>query len=48
MAGFILEINERFPKRNDIIVFKEYRFKIDVLDKKRIKQVKVTIPHETD
>ncbi len=46
LAGFILEINEKFPKRNDIIVFNDYTFKIEVLDKKRIKQIKVTIPNE--
>ncbi len=45
LAGFILEINERFPKRNDIIHFNDYTFKIEVLDKKRIKQIKVTIPN---
>jgi len=44
LAGFILEINEKFPKRNDIILFNDYTFKIEVLDKKRIKQIKVTIP----
>jgi gliding motility-associated protein GldE len=46
LAGFILEINEKFPKRNDIIFFNDYTFKIEVLDKKRIKQIKVTIPNE--
>lgn len=46
LAGFILEINQNFPKRNDIILFKDYTFKIEVLDKKRIKQIKVTIPNE--
>ncbi len=46
LAGFILEINEKFPKQNDSILFNEYVFKIEVLDKKRIKQIKVTIPNE--
>ena len=46
LAGFILEINEKFPKRNDVIHFNGYDFKIEVLDKKRIKQIKVTIPNE--
>lgn len=45
LAGFILEINERFPKLNDRILFNEYIFKIEVLDKKRLKQIKVTIPN---
>ena len=46
LAGFILEINERFPKRNDIISFNNYTFRIEVIDKKRIKQIKVTKPDE--
>ena len=44
LAGFILEINERFPKRNEIISYNDYTFRIEVIDKKRIKQIKVTIP----
>ncbi len=46
LAGFILEINQKFPKRNKIIHFKNYTFKIEVVDKKRIKQIKVTLPNE--
>jgi len=46
LAGFILEINQKFPKRNKIILFKNYTFKIEVVDKKRIKQIKVTLPNE--
>ena len=46
LAGFILEINEKFPKQNDSILFNDCVFKIEVLDKKRIKQIKVTIPNE--
>jgi len=46
LAGFILEINEKFPKRNDVILFNDFTFNIEVLDKKRIKQIKVTIPNE--
>jgi len=44
LAGFILEINERFPKPNEIISYNDYTFRIEVIDKKRIKQIKVTIP----
>ncbi|MBT8384948.1 MAG: gliding motility-associated protein GldE [Bacteroidia bacterium] len=47
LAGFILEINEKFPKINDIVTFDNYTFKIEVLDNKRIKQVKVTCPDAT-
>jgi len=45
LAGFILEINEKFPKKNDQIHFNAYIFKIETLDKKRIKQIKVTLPN---
>ena len=43
IAGFILEIYGEFPKKNDKIKFKNYVFKIESVDKKRIKQIKVTI-----
>jgi len=46
LAGFILEINEKFPKQNDTILFNSYIFKIEVVDKKRIKQIKVTLPND--
>lgn len=44
LAGFILEITGKFPKKNDKIYFKNYTFAIEAIDKKRIKQVKVTLP----
>lgn len=43
IAGFILEICGKFPRNNEIIKFANYSFKIEVMDKKRIKQVKITI-----
>ena len=42
IAGFILEISQSFPKTNSKIVFENYIFTIESVDKKRIKQVKVT------
>ena len=44
LAGFILEITERYPKKDEIIKFKKYKFTIKDIDKKRIKQIKVTLP----
>jgi gliding motility-associated protein GldE len=44
LAGFILEITGKFPIKNDKIYFKNYTFTIEAIDKKRIKQVKVTLP----
>ena len=43
IAGFILEISKIFPKKNSKINFMNLIFKIESIDKKRIKQVKVTI-----
>ena len=43
IAGFILEIYGKFPRKNEVIKFLNYSFKIESMDKKRIKQVKITI-----
>jgi CBS domain containing-hemolysin-like protein len=43
IAGFILEISQSFPKINSKVIFENYIFTIESVDKKRIKQVKVTI-----
>ncbi len=42
IAGFILEISGKFPKLGEKIKFKNYTFTIEALDRKRIKQLKVT------
>lgn len=46
IAGFVLEIAGSFPKRGEEVVFGAYRFVVESLDKKRLKQIKVTLPHE--
>ena len=43
LAGFILEILGNFPKKGQKIHFSELLFTIEIVDKKRIKQIKVTI-----
>lgn len=48
LAGFILEIKGRFPRQNESITFKDYIFKIEGIDKKRIKQIKITLPKVTN
>lgn len=45
VAGFVLEIYGKFPKKNEVIHFKNYVFKIEAMEKKRIKKIKVTIPN---
>jgi len=44
LAGFLLEITGKFPKKDQRIQFHEFIFKIEAIDKKRIKQIKVTLP----
>ncbi|WP_027394794.1 gliding motility-associated protein GldE [Aquimarina latercula] len=46
IAGLLLEISGSFPKRGDVIVLEEYVFKIESLDNKRIKRIKLTINEE--
>jgi gliding motility-associated protein GldE len=41
LAGFILEVSGKFPKKGDKINFHNYTFTVEALDRKRIKQVKV-------
>lgn len=43
LAGFLLEISGGFPKKDDEIVFLNYAFTIEVIDDKRIKQIKLSI-----
>lgn len=43
LAGFLLEIAGGFPKKGEKIGFDTFVFTIEALDKKRIKQIKVTI-----
>jgi gliding motility-associated protein GldE len=47
IAGFILEIHGKFPRKNEIIKFHNYSFKIESMDKKRIIQLKVTIKRKS-
>lgn len=46
IAGFVLEIAGSFPKKGEKVLFKDYQFLVESLDKKRLKQIKVTLPHE--
>nr|WP_084273403.1 gliding motility-associated protein GldE [Maribacter antarcticus] len=46
IAGFVLEIARSFPKRGEEVLFGDFRFVVESLDKKRLKQIKVTLPHE--
>ncbi|QBA65152.1 gliding motility-associated protein GldE [Muriicola soli] len=46
IAGFVLEIAGSFPKRGEMIPFNNYQFVVESLDKKRLIQIKITLPNE--
>lgn len=46
IAGFVLEIAGRFPRRGEHIPFGGFEFMVESIDKKRLKQIKVTLPRE--
>ncbi|WP_421813130.1 gliding motility-associated protein GldE [Flagellimonas sp.] len=46
IAGFVLEISGSFPKIGEKVLFKDYKFIVESMDKKRLKRIKVTLPHE--
>ncbi len=46
IAGFVLEISGSFPKVGEKVLFNEYQFVVESMDKKRLKRIKVTLPHE--
>jgi CBS domain containing-hemolysin-like protein len=44
LAGLLLEIAQKFPKKKQIIKYQDYAFRVEELDQMRITQVKVTLP----
>lgn len=46
IAGFVLEISGNFPKKGEVIRFHSYMFTVESLDRKRLKQIKITLPDE--
>jgi gliding motility-associated protein GldE len=48
LAGLILELKGAIPARNEQIQYKQFIFKIEEVDFRRIKQIRVTIKKETD
>jgi len=43
LAGFILELTGKIPKKNERVHFHHFTFTVEAADKRRIKQVKITI-----
>lgn len=48
LAGFILELAGKIPKKNERIHFDDYIFTIEAADKRRIKRIKITINGEQE
>lgn len=46
VAGFVLEIAGDFPRKGEKVPFNGYQFMVESMDRKRLKQIKVTLPHE--
>lgn len=46
LAGLLLEIVKKFPKKKQIIRYAGYSFRVEEIDQMRIIQVKVTLPKE--
>lgn len=42
LAGLVLELTEEFPKKLQNIYYKNYIFQVESLDRKRLKQIKIT------
>ncbi len=48
LAGLILDLKGEMPKKGEILHFKNFTFKIEVVDNRRIVQIKVTINKEEE
>ena len=48
LGGLILEISGKFPKKNEMVSYKEYDFTVLNLDRMRIQRVKMTINKENE
>lgn len=43
VAGMVMEIAGKIPKKNDIIIFQNYSFNIESVDNRRINRIKISI-----
>ena len=44
MGGFLIEKIKKIPKVGQVINHDSYKFVVEIVDKKRIKQVKLILP----
>lgn len=45
MAGLVLELFGKIPKKNEKLRFNDYQITIDAADKRRVKRIKLTLPN---
>lgn len=48
LAGLLLEVAGKFPERNEEFDYKHYRFKVESLEGRRMKRIKVTLLDKED
>jgi len=41
----VLEISKSFPKIGEVIRFEGFSFRVEAMDRKRLKQIKATLPY---
>ena len=46
LAGLVLEITKKFPRRGQKVAFKGYKFIVEDVDQFRVKQIKVSLPNK--
>lgn len=46
LAGFLIELKGKIPKKGEKVRFKQYLFTVEAADKRRVKRIKVTIEQE--
>lgn len=46
LAGLVIELAGKIPKKNETIKFKQFTFTVESADKRRVKQIKVSIEPE--
>ncbi len=48
LAGLVLEITKKFPRRGQKVAFKDYKFIVEDVDQFRVKQIKVCLPNKVN
>jgi gliding motility-associated protein GldE len=48
LAGFVIELFGKIPKKNEKTRFNDYQITIEAADKRRVKQIKLTLPSQKE